>query len=142
MSDFTDNLVTLIDANWETDNAAKPGIIGNLRSYPQVDLGNNDTCLVYETGREIKKYNIFFTHKNLTATARIELRAASSDRMKDMRTELVRVIEEQRLSPFAGWSLIYIDNDENTDWKYVNIFSRTITLRIRKFAQIMETAAG
>ena len=135
MADLTDDVVTMIDGTWNTGNTAKPGILGADRDYLMADVSNNRALLVSELSNNAIKLGPFANFKRKEAGIRVELRAKTSDDMKTLRNELVRVLETKRTLPITGWSIMKVESDENTDWKFTNLFSRTLNIKLIKFAE-------
>ena len=135
MADLTDDIVTMIDGTWNTSNTAKPGILGADRDYLMADVSNNRALLVSELNNNPIKLGPFANFKRKEAGMRVELRAKTSDDMKTLRDELVRVLETKRTLPITGWSIMKLESDENTDWKFTNLFSRTLNIKLIKYAE-------
>jgi len=137
MADITEDIVTMIDANWNTDNTAKPGVLGENREFLNVHVGDNRALLVSELNNNQIQLGPFYKHKRKEASMRVELRTKTSDDMKTLRDECVRVLESKRTVPIANWSILKIESDENTDWKFANLFSRTLTIKLIRYAEAL-----
>ena len=138
MADLTDDIVTMIDGTWETGNTAKPGILAPNREYLMADVGNNRALLVNELNNNQIKLGPFANFKRKEASMRVELRSITSEEMKTLRNELVRVLVSKRTLAITGWCVMRIESDENTDWKFTNLFSRTLTIKLIKYAEALE----
>ena len=137
MADITEDIVSMIDTNWNTGNTAKPGVLGENREFLNVHVGDNRALLVSELNNNQIKLGPFYKHKRKEASMRVELRTKTSDDMKTLQDECVRVLESKRTAPITGWSILKIESDENTDWKFANLFSRTLTIKLIRYAEAL-----
>ena len=107
--DVVNITVDILDANWNSSNIVKPGIIAAIEDHKRLDLGNKDAIVIYDTGPAIRERgDIFYETEDFNSFVSIDIRTViDKTRLEALWTEVNRIRVLKRKAPHADWQTIY-----------------------------------